>query len=254
MYACTWLTIRMFIFIAGTTCLLMLGCIISVQGAVESQGESPLTGSSQSKVQILLVGEFLCQISAEPNEAWFGLYATKDGYSLMSSVIDIDAFYDLTIRDDEDVTGATRVSVRGRATPLFLITGMDTLKTGMVKTLFAGRLPLPMGSSLEFSLDEASSYSITAFGGMESNAGSVVHRVELVNGSRSQLICSYDRTDAAVTYLLWAGDLDRDGKLDMLIDTVCDYNALGPVLFLSSIAEDGDLMNMAAQFETSRLR
>ena len=65
------------------------------------------------------------------------------------------------------------------------------------------------------------------------------------------MICSFDRSDAAVTYLLWAGDLDRDGQLDMLIDTVCDYNASGPMLFLSSLAEDGDLLQMVAQFEIS---
>ncbi len=251
MFARTPFTFRLSIFIAGTIYLLMFGAGNSVQGEDESQNESPLTGMRQSQVQILQVGEFLSEISAEPNEPWLGLYAMNDGYSLMFSVVDVDAFYDPTIGDDEDVTGATRVSVRGGDTPLFLITGMDTLQAGMVKTLFAGRLPLPMGSSLEFNLDEESSYSIIAFGGTESDPGSVDHRVELAKGSRSQVICTYDSTDAAVTYLLWAGDLDRDGQLDMLIDTVCDYNASGPVLLLSSLAEDGDLLNMAAQFVTS---
>ncbi|MDE0042046.1 MAG: hypothetical protein OXT74_08420 [Candidatus Poribacteria bacterium] len=169
----------------------------------------------------------------------------------MSSELRVDAFYDPTIGDDEDVTGATRVSVNGLKAPLFLITGLDTLKTGMVKTLFSGRLPLPLGSSLEFNLDEESSYSITAFGGTESDAGGVDHRVELFKGSRSQVICTYDRTDAAVTYLLWAGDLDRDGGLDVLIDTVCDYNTSGPALFLSSPAKHNNLLQKVAQFETT---
>lgn len=231
--------------------LLVYAVVNFVQGEVESRETPVLAALRQPAVQILQVGEFFSEIAAEPHEDWLGLYATKEGYSLMSSVIDIDAFYDPAIGDDEDVTGATRVSVRGRAAPLFLVTGLDSLKTGMVKTLFAGRLPLSSGSSLEFTLDEESAYSITAFGGLVSNTGGADHRVELVKGNRSQVIRSFGMANAAARYLLWAGDLDRDGELDLLINSICDYSASRQVLFLSSLAEDGDLLKMAAQFDTS---
>lgn len=251
MFARTPFTIRMPIFIAGIAYLLMFGNVDFVQGSVESQEKSPLMELSQSQVQILQVGEFFCEITAEPNEVWLGLYPTKDGYSLMPSELRVDAFYDPTIGADENVTGATRVSVQGQNAPLFLITGLDSLKTGMIKTLFSGRLSLPLGSTLEFTLDNKSAYSITAFGGMEPNSGGVDYKVELVKDSRSQVICSFDATSTAVSYLLWAGDIDRDGQLDLLIDTVCDYSASCPALFLSSLAEGGNLLKKAAQFETT---
>ncbi len=244
-------TNSMLFLVLGISFLLVYGVVHSVQGEVESRETSVLAALRQPEVRILQVGEFFCEITAEPNEVWLGLYPTRSGYTLMPTTVRVDAFYDPAIGDDEDVTGATRVSVLGQNAPLFLITGMDTLKAGMVKTLFAGRLPLSMGSSLEFNLDEESSYSITAFRGTDSDAGGVNLGVELVKDSRSQVICTYDKSDAVVTYLLWAGDLDRDGKLDMLIDTVCDYNASGPMLFLSSLAEDGVLLKIVAQFETS---
>ncbi|MDE0300313.1 MAG: hypothetical protein OXN17_16880 [Candidatus Poribacteria bacterium] len=251
MYTRTRFMIRMPIYIACFTYIMMFGYLNFVRGEVESQANSPRTAVTRSQVQILQVGEFFYEISADPNKVWMGLFPTKEGYSLMPSEIRIDAFYNPTIGGDENMTGATRVSVHGDNPPLFLITGLESLRAGMVKTLFAGRLPLPPESLLEFTLDNENPYSITALGGMESNAGGVDHRVELVKGSRSQVICSFARTDVAVTYLLWAGDLDRDGQLDMLIDTVCDYNASGPMLLLSSFAEDGDLLQMVAQFETS---
>ena len=235
--------------VLGISFLLVYGVVHSAQGEVESRETSVLAALRQPEVRILQVGEFFCEITAEPNKVWLGLYPTKSGHNLMPTTVRVDAFYDPAIGDDEDVTGATRVSVPGRIAPLFLITGIDTLKAGMVKTLFSGRLPLER--SLEFTLDNESTYTIAAFGGLESNSGSVDYRVELVKGSRSQVICTYDRSDAIVTYLLWAGDLDRDGQLDMLIDTVCDYNASGPMLFLSSLAEDGYLLQMVAQFETT---
>lgn len=235
--------------VLGISFLLVYGIVHSVQGEVGSQETSVLAALKQPEVRILQVGEFFCEITAEPNEVWLGLYPTKSGHNLMPTTVRVDAFYDPAIGDDEDVTGATRVSVPGQNAPLFVIKGLDSLKAGMVKTLFSGRLPLER--SLEFTLDNESTYTIAAFGGLESNSGSVDYRVELVKGSRSQVICSFDMSNAAVSYLLWAGDLDRDGQLDMLIDTVCDYNASGPMLFLSSLAEDGDLLQMVAQFEIS---
>ena len=239
------------IFIVGLTYFFIFSTAEFARGEVESREKSALTELGLSEVQILQVGEFFCEIAAEPNEVWLGLYPTKDGYSLMPSTVRVDAFYDPAMGDDENVTGATRVSVQGQNAPLFLITGLDSLKAGMVKTLFSGRLPLPLESSLEFTLDNEITYSIMAFGGLKSNSGSVNHKIELIKDNRSQVICSFDTTNATASYLLWAGDIDRDGQLDLLIDSICDYNTSRPALFLSSLAEDGNLLQKAAQFETS---
>ena len=235
--------------VVGFSFLLVYGVVNFVQGEVESRETSVSAALRQLEVQILQVGEFFCEITAEPNEVWLGLYPTKSGYTLVPATVRVDAFYDPTIGDDENVTGATRVSVPGQNAPLFLVTGLDSLKTGMVKTLFSGRLPLE--SFLEFTLDNESTYTIAALGGLKSNSGNVDYKVELVKGSRSQVICSFDTTNSAVSYLLWAGDIDRDGELDLLIDTVCDYSASCPALFLSSLAEGGNLLKKAAQFETT---
>ncbi len=42
--------------------------------------------------------------------------------------------------------------------------------------------------------------------------------------------------------LLWAGDLDRDGRLDLLLDLSEHYNMSQPTLFLSSAATVGELV------------
>ncbi len=237
--------------VVGISFLLVYGVVNFVQGDVESRETSVLAALRQPEVQILQVGEFFCEITAEPNEVWLGLYPTKSGYTLMPTTVRVDAFYDPTITEDENATGATRVSVQGQNTPVFLITGLDSIKAGMVKTLFSGRLPLPLGSALEFSLDNGVNYYLAAFEGVKCNSGTAAYTVELVQDNRSQVICTSDTTSAAVSYLLWAGDLDRDGQLDMLIDTTCDYNASGPALFLSSLAKHGSLLEKVARFETT---
>lgn len=56
--------------------------------------------------------------------------------------------------------------------------------------------------------------------------------------------------DDATPALLFAGDLDRDGRLDLVFDTTDHYNVSRPTLFLSSAARDGELVGAAAQYQS----
>ena len=70
-------TIAMPIYVAGFTYLFMFGVVGFLQGEVESQEKSGFAELEQSQVQILQVGEFFCDIAAEPNEIWLGLYPNE---------------------------------------------------------------------------------------------------------------------------------------------------------------------------------
>ena len=50
--------------------------------------------------------------------------------------------------------------------------------------------------------------------------------------------------------LLFAGDLDGDGRLDLILDLSDHYNKSLPTLLLSSEAADGELVGAAAAFES----
>lgn len=57
------------------------------------------------------------------------------------------------------------------------------------------------------------------------------------------------RTEAAPTGLIWAGDIDRDGKLDLIVDVSDHYNAVANVVvLLSSRAAKDDLVGIAGSF------
>ena len=56
--------------------------------------------------------------------------------------------------------------------------------------------------------------------------------------------------DDASPNLLFAGDLDRDGKLDLIFDTSDHYNVRRPTLFLSTQAAPGELLGIAAEFRS----
>lgn len=57
--------------------------------------------------------------------------------------------------------------------------------------------------------------------------------------------------DDAAPALLFAGDLDRDGELDLLFDTSHHYNVARPTLFLSSQAGAGELLREVAEHEAT---
>ncbi len=53
--------------------------------------------------------------------------------------------------------------------------------------------------------------------------------------------------DDASPHVIFAGDLDRDGKLDLIFDTTDHYNLSRPVLFLSGAAEGDELLHAVAE-------
>lgn len=56
--------------------------------------------------------------------------------------------------------------------------------------------------------------------------------------------------DDASPKLLFAGDLDRDGRPDLIFDVTDHYNVSRPTLFLSSRARDGELLHAASTYES----
>jgi hypothetical protein len=84
--------------------------------------------------------------------------------------------------------------------------------------------------------------------------------IQLIDGERTQTLMRMSGTrsegstdgrmmlgDDATPALMFAGDLDRDGKLDLIINTTDHYNLTRPVLFLSGAAEGDELLHAVAE-------
>lgn len=57
--------------------------------------------------------------------------------------------------------------------------------------------------------------------------------------------------DSSFPSLLWAGDLDGDGKLDLIMDTTDNYNVRNVTLFLSTKAKPGKLVEKVVSHEST---
>ncbi|MDI6840977.1 MAG: hypothetical protein QMD71_09060 [bacterium] len=103
------------------------------------------------------------EVSAKSGEAWFGLYLTENGYELIPSKITVEAIYDPIVNNKNEETGK-RVSVDQTTKLLFLMKGLESLKSGVVKTLFSGREFLYPAQSMTLKFTEKNYYDLTAFG------------------------------------------------------------------------------------------
>ncbi len=92
--------------------------------------------------------------------------------------------------------------------------------------------------------------------------GAFTCAIDLVEGERRQTLVRMsgqrDQGDAAgillgseaSPHVIFAGDLDRDGKLDLIYDTTDHYNVSRPVLFLSGAAEGDELLHAVAEYNS----
>ena len=235
-------TITMSIFFGGWICCVMFGCY--------NQSEaSPV----ESKIQLLQVGAFHGdEVAAKSGEVWLGLYSTPDGYALIPSRITVETVYDPFVDNAGEKTGKM-VTVEGQTRPLFLIKGLDTPEAQSIKTLSAEGTILSPGKSLNLGLDGKNESHLTAYGegdvGPNGFTSLENYSLELSKGQVSQELLAYSSTNGAIPTLLWAGDLDGDNRLDLVINATPHYAvSSAPMLFLSSMAKDGNLVQKVAIF------
>lgn len=71
----------------------------------------------------------------------------------------------------------------------------------------------------------------------------------LSSGGMTQVLAQFDATGNpdAEQYVNFAGDLDHDGKLDLVANISGHWNEWRPALFLSSAAKSGDLVGRVAE-------
>ena len=125
--------------------------------------------------------------------------------------------------------------------PLFLVTGVEGLREGDVPTVTSEEVKLSqVGASVTLGAERA----VLAVSGREGG-----YEIAFSVGGKRQVLARttmLDDVNMGRPALLWAGDLDHDGKVDLLMDVSGHYSSMELRLFLSSRAGPDEVLREVA--------
>ena len=190
-------------------------------------------------------------------EIWFGVF--KDVTSDYVSKVNVKTsrVYDVVLDEDslKDKTG-WNVSVLSKDTCLILISGLDFLADRKISKLNLPKYAFLPDKSIQFNYLGVD-YKIfaegikTKFSDNSDDFAILNYRLFLTANRNKkvikELLVSMPRYDGQTVAILFAGDIDGDGVLDLVIDTSNHYNASSPTLYLSRPADRQRLLKVVGR-------
>lgn len=213
------------------------------------------------RVGLLSVGSFHGnEVTAKSGEEWFGMFPAADGFELRKVLIRVDPESD-PLSDHGSTRTGKRVSVEG-GSPLFLVRGIPRLKSGPVRTMIAKPRFFYPGERVSFQMAKDKWCALTAYGNVDrppdSQPGATrIYAYRLVltvspwfEENQQDIVNLHGLSEDSPPQVIWAGDLDGDGGLELLAEIGNHYNVTDTALFLSSAAEGGRPVQLIARFRT----
>lgn len=210
----------------------------------------------QTAGEIAMVGSFLGDGPwARLRDPWLTLLEREGGFELREVIV--------SSTPEKPICGDVGFNVRAAdAKPgTLLLRGFSAVKAGPVVAAFNGgrfgKFLLP-GERLDLSLGGENGWSLHAFGTVRPAVGAgrgeariTDYQVQMIGNGRTGVVFSLDGISNDVPpSILWAGDLDADGVVDLFADLPKHDAAHHYVLFLSSVARAGQLVAEAASLTT----
>ncbi len=212
----------------------------------------PVCLSQAPRVALLTTGVFHGgEVNEISGDGWLGLAPRNGQIGWYQYAIEVQPAEDPVVDEPGEMTG-TEVRVRGPE-PVFLVRGLnEPVSVAVYTSVFSpGGLILPTTGPLWL------------------GTGNRGYRLYLTNKrtdreppSRSALVLESEGVRQEIytwpagfvdqhCELIWAGDLDGDGKLDLFMHLSDHYNVIEATLLLSSRAGERELVAPVAAFRTT---
>ena len=196
------------------------------------------------------------EIQTAGGGGWLALVRSGSRVSLESVVVTIVPVRDSLVDGDSGPITGRRVSVEGKD-PVLLARGIPGLRPGPVTEAQldcadCGQ-PTEFNQHRYFRLQlDGEVYELEAFLPQPGEPFDENSEIRLSHRAAVQIIHRPTRVpDDPNWRVIWAGDLDGDGRLDLYVDTSDHYNMGLGRLLLSSAAGPGELVGEVAVFETT---
>ena len=220
---------------------------LAVAGVVLGLLTGSVSSQENSSVALAFSGDFLGLQSVPGTEqVWFAVNHTQTGMALTETRIEVT-------RVPNACSGtATRISATDVGEPLFLVRGSAAFRSGPLDSVFDGHRFIYPAEGFSLRLESGAWFGFQAYGSAVPAVGGVRitdYEIRIYKGTRTQTLAVFPQVDwDGPPQLIWAGDLDRDGALDALLDLRTHYVGHHYVLFLSSDTRDEQLVRTVAEF------
>ena len=195
--------------------------------------------SSEGPARLLIPGSpYDGDAAAVSRQQWFGVYRVRGSRQEVRRAA-------VRIVRGENGCFDTKVMTADSVPPLFLVGGVQTLHPGPVDTVFNGHRFLYPGESVSWQLSSGWFVLRAAGTATPHSTGTSYTNYELQLGSTldryatSQVLAHLNFGDNTPT-IRWAGDIDGDGRLDLLVELSGEGYSDILTLFLSSSARGAD--------------
>ena len=203
------------------------------------------TAPGRPQFLVLSEGQFHKGEVVQPAEGqWMGVFQNEYRCELHRVELNFLPYHDVVLDSPEDTTG-TEVSLAGDTSgTLFFLWSLDSVfQEGPLPTAAVNTGNILPDTTFQLSAEGVEPCAVEATDeGLFVRSGGITQRVSDVYPQSAQ----WEERSVSI---LWAGDLDGDGRMDLLLDEHFHYNVyIGYLLYLSSAADPGQLLEEAAAF------
>lgn len=181
-------------------------------------------------------------------EDWIGLFRKDSEYYIKEAKVLIKHVHN-PIVDGIDEKSGLQVTIENDSSENILLLADLPLKEGLVPHEGLDSWVVSPGDTVSFSfLNYDYTLYATGYKTSKDHYNPLNYKLWLYSNyqQRPQLLVAHGAFSDEYIDIRWAGDIDADGKLDLLIDTSNHYNKNAPTLYLSSFAENENLLKIVA--------
>lgn len=250
----------------GVNLLIGAVSVLLVVGYAPDAVTQEPAANGPEQIQLLTLGSFHHdEVQAEDGEEWWAAMRTRTGLVLRPVRIRVQTVFD-PIADAEGEATGKEVSLAEPVdddTCVFLVKGLADASERPISTLFEGYLFVFPKQDVLFGsgahrIGLASRAAKNADGTVsyELQARTLPRETGVGKMSKPQTLYSVSGMhegppfDGSCGVVEWIGDLDGDGRWDFIVNQTNHYNVNEPTLFLSTLAEEGEIAGRAATFRT----
>jgi hypothetical protein len=202
---------------------------VSLSLAVSLAAVMSIRAEQRAAVELLLPGDeySLGELPGDVSGAWWVLDRTAAGVVLASASIGVQPLHDPCLDPTPGGASGRRVTAPSAREPIAMVRGRANLRGGVVDTAFLSDGINGQHDTVTF-VWHGRSFTLRRVSQREG------YRVELVENGVPLPLREEDWQDEGGWMVRWAGDLDRDGRLDLLFDASRKYSVHTTRLFLSA--------------------